>query len=251
MPLQPVKFEEKDLARFFKNPAKVRFNRFARRAVSNLAWLTFFFIISIALINSPAYYKRVQYAWAGPSLEPSLTTVNPTPKPEPTPEPEPEPVRYDPKITVEKINLDAPIIWQVDSPEIISQLANGVVHYKNSALPGQIGNVVLVGHSSDLPWRPGGYKTVFALLDRLTAGDQIKIAYETNIYTYTLVESKVVKPSNVEVILPTDQPTLTLITCFPVGTVRSRLVLSAKLTEGPVGSTQETSPITTVLPKIR
>jgi sortase A len=113
---------------------------------------------------------------------------------------------------------------------------------EGTADPGQVGNVVIVGHSSDFPWSTGQYKTIFALLDKLTIGDEITLPFGQNRYVYKITESKIVKPTNLTVLERTAAPTLTLISCYPVGTALNRIVVTATLVDGPIGGTQTTEP---------
>jgi hypothetical protein len=88
--------------------------------------------------------------------------------------------------------------------------------------------VAIFGHSSNDWWQPGNYKQIFVLLDKLKAGDQIEITYQSKRYTYEVTGSRVVLPTAMSVLDPTSSPTLTLITCTPIGTSLKRLVVTAK-----------------------
>lgn len=126
-------------------------------------------------------------------------------------------------------NLEAPIVFEPSTVEYKIQLAlrEGVVHFGGTALPGQDGNVVLFGHSSGQLWAPGNYKFVFTLLDKLEDGDIIVIDYQKTRYTYKVKNTQVVLPNAINVLQPTKTPTLTLITCSPVGTSNKRLIVTA------------------------
>jgi sortase A len=104
--------------------------------------------------------------------------------------------------------------------------------------------MVIVGHSSDFPWSDGKYKNVFALLDKLAVGDKIVVTYGSEKYIYQVTGSKVVKPTDLSVLKKTASPTLTLLTCYPVGSTRSRLIVTAKLLSDNAGSVQTTDPLT-------
>lgn len=131
---------------------------------------------------------------------------------------------------IPKINIKAPIIWNSGPEEkkMLKDLENGVVHYKGTALPNEVGNIFIAGHSSGAWWRPGRYKTVFALLDKLKEGDEIALVYENKIYLYRVFEKMVVKPSDVFVLKQTNEKILSLMTCVPVGTDLRRLIVRAK-----------------------
>lgn len=136
-----------------------------------------------------------------------------------------------PQVEIPAIGVKAPVINEPGMAEWQIQLAlrKGVVRYATSAEPGQNGNTVIFGHSSGQPWAPGDYKFVFTLLDKLKAGDEIKLDYQGTRYTYLVTGSEVVLPTAVSVLAPTSEPSLTLITCTPVGSSAKRLVVHAKL----------------------
>ncbi|MDP2685140.1 MAG: sortase, partial [bacterium] len=57
-------------------------------------------------------------------------------------------------------------------------LSKSLVHYPGTALPGQIGNSVVFGHSAlAIFFSPTNYKTIFASLPTLKIGDEIRVNY--------------------------------------------------------------------------
>lgn len=132
-------------------------------------------------------------------------------------------------LKIDKISLNAPIIWNVDENDILENLKSGVVHYKGTSLPGEGGNVFLTGHSSNYFWIKSDYNQVFSLLDKLDRSDRISINYQNKIYTYEVIDKKEVKPSQVEVLNSTKTEVLTLMTCWPLGTSLNRLIIQAQL----------------------
>ena len=144
------------------------------------------------------------------------------------------PIRIDknaaPNINIPKISVGAPVIYSqtvVDQKAFQQALHDGVVHYPATALPGQAGNIVIFGHSSDQWWAPGHYKFVFSLLDKLEKKDQITLDYDGIRYVYEVTEKYVVLPDNTEVLSPSAKHKLTLITCTPVGSNKKRLIIEA------------------------
>ncbi len=135
---------------------------------------------------------------------------------------------------IPKINAKAPIIWDVSnggdlSTDMLQALRRGVARYPQTALPDQVGNIFLTGHSSNYWWDPGRYRTIFVLLNRLVAGDLVYIKYEDRLYTYKVNGQKTVAPSETGVLAPTATPTLSLMTCTPTGTTLFRRVVTADL----------------------
>lgn len=140
----------------------------------------------------------------------------------------------EPKLIIPKINVDVPAIYGI-GPDQDSQLAamnKGVAHFGipgANSHPGQIGNTVLSGHSSNDLFDPGDYKFIFAQLEKLAPGDTIYTHYEGKRYTYVVTKMEVVKPNEVsKLVYPTDKPVLTLITCTPLGTALNRLLVTAE-----------------------
>ena len=136
-----------------------------------------------------------------------------------------------PQIRIPKINVTAPVLFDqktVNEWAFLQDLHNGVVHYPGTALPGQVGNVVIFGHSSGQWWAPGNYKFIFTLLDKLTYGDRIFIDYKGTRYIYRVYNTKVVLPTDLSVLNQSGGGMLTLMTCTPVGTSAKRLIIQAQ-----------------------
>lgn len=143
-------------------------------------------------------------------------------------------VSPDPRLIIPKINVDVPVVWDA-KPDYDSQMTameKGVAWFGipgANSKPGQVGNTVLSGHSSNDLLDSGNYKFIFAQLDRLNQGDTIYINYAGTRYTYTVTKKEVVLPTDVEALIyDTDKPMLTLITCTPIGTAEKRLLVTAE-----------------------
>ena len=108
-------------------------------------------------------------------------------------------------ITLESLDLSWPIIEGTEE----DQLSQGVGHYIGSVLPGISDNSILSGHRS----------TVFGRLGELKKGDRILVETSAGTFVYVIVKFKVVDRSDQTVIQPSDDPTLTLTTCYPFGNV--------------------------------
>lgn len=244
MPLKEIKFTEKDVRSIFRSEtATTKIWRLTLRTIKHLAGLALLFAVFFYAINFSAYWARFQF-----SLQDNAVVESP--KPEPTPEPELV-IDYPPEVIIAKLGLTAPLFMNILPSQTIPTLEKGVVHYADTALPGQIGNVVIFGHSSDYPWSPGLYKNVFALLDQLVAGDRIIVPYKSQRFVYEVTGSKVVRATDLSVLKKTTDPQLTLITCYPVGTSQKRLIVSARLVEGVVTGEQTVEPLVQELPNVR
>lgn len=136
------------------------------------------------------------------------------------------------EIIIPKINVQIPVVYGetgIDEPTIQKTLERGVLHYADTPLPGQMGNAVIVGHSSNNIFNKGKYKFAFVLLSRLEPGDTFYLQKDGKRYTYEIYQKKVVKPNDVSVLGTADRPsTVSLITCDPPGTSINRLVVTAE-----------------------
>lgn len=141
-------------------------------------------------------------------------------------------------IVIPKINVDAPIVYSAKdtNAQILEDLKSGVVHYPGTAMPGRVGNVFMTGHSSYYWWNGGQYNQVFALLHNLKAGDLVYLYYKGGKYVYRMKDSVVVNPSDVHVLDQTTTPTLSLMTCTPIGTNLRRLIVRSELISSPAVS---------------
>lgn len=246
MPIKEVKFTDKDVRRIFRSETPLTKTwRLTLRTVKQLIALACVFAVFFFAINYSAYWARLQFAL----IEKPVAT-EPTPEPEPEPEPEPV-VDYPPEVIIPKIGVTVPLFINILPSQTLPTLEKGVVHYADTALPGQIGNAVVFGHSSDYPWSPGLYKNVFALLDQLVVGDKITVPYKSQRFVYEVTGTKVVRATDLSVLKKTPDPVLTLITCYPVGTAQRRLIISARLVEGTATGEQTVEPLIQELPKVR
>jgi sortase A len=155
-------------------------------------------------------------------------------------------VGQDPLVVIPKINVEIPVIYDVntiDESAVEKSLERGVVHYADTAVPGQNGNVVIVGHSSNNILNPGKYKFAFTLLHDLQSGDTFYLQKDGKRYTYQVYKRQIVSPNDVSVLGLADKPaTATLITCDPPGTSNNRLVVTAQqIDPDPVSNIAQTS----------
>lgn len=143
-------------------------------------------------------------------------------------------VSAEPRLIIPKINVDVPVIYDVpnDNNSLMTAMAKGVAHFSipgASSHPGQIGNTVLSGHSSNDLFDNGEYKFIFAQLDKLIVGDTVYANYQSKRYTYTVTGKEIVNPNEVDKLTyATTKPILTLITCTPLGTAKYRLLVTAE-----------------------
>jgi len=227
------------LKREQRRPSRVK--RFSRAfGAFVVLYCAVFFIVNFSSISSNlGYWYKTEYkneAFSGEQPQTQLDTNQGQQQVTKAPDLE------DNHIKIETISVTAPITWRINNNEkdVQAGLANGVIHISGTASPGENGNVFITGHSSDYPWSKGKYKTVFVLLDKLVVGDTVQVKYQGTNYFYKVTKIKVVNPDDLSVMNPTPEPTLTLMTCTPVGTTLRRLIVSAAQTS-PSPTTNKTA----------
>ena len=149
------------------------------------------------------------------------TTTIPATLPQPAAPPDPngpDPAMELGSIQIPKIGVDRPL-WEGVT---LKTLNRGPGHWPGTAMPGQVGNVVIGGHrvSHDKPFRN---------IDQLVAGDQIVMNFNGVANTYIVTGAQVVTPNDTWVINQTPEHTATLFACHPPGSTKFRYVVFAKL----------------------
>ncbi len=150
------------------------------------------------------------------------------------------------QIVIPKINVEIPVVYDqasTEEKEIQKSLEQGVVHYATTPNPGQKGNSVIVGHSSNNIFNQGKYKFAFVLLSRLEQGDIFYLTKDGTRYAYKIYDKRIIKPTDVSVLGPADKvATATLITCDPPGTSLNRLiVVGEQITPDPNKNAESTA----------
>lgn len=133
----------------------------------------------------------------------------------PTPSPE-QAIR----IQIPAIGVDHPVV-QGDGWE---QLKKGVGQHVGTADPGEVGNMVLAAHN-DI------FGEIFRFLDQLSPGDEIIVFTNIRSYTYIVEATLIVEPTFVEVMDPTAEPAVTLISCYPYLVNTERIIIQAVLVD--------------------
>jgi len=136
------------------------------------------------------------------------------------------------RLLIPKIAVDVPIVWDAnaaDTNSLNKAMDKGIVWFNiqgANAKPGEKGNFVVSGHSSNDWTDSGDYKFIFARLEKMAAGDVVYANYNGTRYTYKITGTKVVKPTDVASLqIGNDKPYITLITCTPLGTAQNRLLV--------------------------
>jgi sortase A len=127
-------------------------------------------------------------------------------------------------IRIPEIRLDMVFVEGVS----VEALRKGPGHYPKTPYPGEEGNIAIAGHRTT-------YAKPFWSLDELEQGDTIILFTRAGKFTYEVRWKRVVSPYEVEVLRPTERPSLTLTTCNPRFSAAERLIVRARQV-GEVGS---------------
>jgi len=139
-------------------------------------------------------------------------------------------------VSINKIKVDAPMVWSQsdDDQKMLADLEKGLSHFTKTAAPGQNGNAVISGHSSNYVWAKGDYNHIFENLNSLEKGDEVAvriIQHNGRIMTfhYHVTDKFITTADDPRVFADTPAPSLTLSTCWPIGTNLKRLIIKTEL----------------------
>jgi sortase A len=139
----------------------------------------------------------------------------------PIPDFPPGPGEVDPdvllgEIEIPAIMLKSPLYFGITD----ATFDRGVGWWPNTAMPGEVGNVVLGGHRTSWP-KP------FRYVDLLEPGDEIVFTTDTGRFVYAVSRTEVVYPDAMWIVDQTPTATATLFACHPLGSTAQRIVVFA------------------------
>jgi sortase A len=130
----------------------------------------------------------------------------------------PAPGTFVGRLEVPSIQLSTTVLEGSDD----ATLGRASGHIEDTPFPGQPGNVGIAGHRD----------TVFRPLRHVHLGDALVLKTADRVYRYRIRKTFIVGPDDVYVLDPTEQPTLTLVTCYPfefIGHAPQRFIVQADL----------------------
>lgn len=114
--------------------------------------------------------------------------------------------KYPERIVIPSANIDLKIepgyiykgVWGIST--------SGATHLRQSAAIGETGNIVIYGHNKT---------SIFGKLKTLKTQDLVYLYSKSGeLNVYSIKNLKTVRPSQIEVVAPTDYPVLTIYTCI-------------------------------------
>jgi sortase A len=121
-------------------------------------------------------------------------------------------------VRINRIGVEAPVLDSIDD----LTLNRGVGHIAGTALFGENGNVGIAGHRDSF----------FRGLKDIKVDDHIEVEEPDRVETYVVDSMEIVSPKNISVLRSTNEPVLTLVTCYPfyyIGEAPQRFIVHATL----------------------
>lgn len=186
-------------------------------------------------VADPATLPPTDQGTADPNAP--ATTATPTPPtlpPLPTPvappaDNEAEPQQYFGRIQIPAIEVDSPFIDGIR----LSTLDYGPGHWPGTAMPGEMGNVVVAGHRTS-------HNADFRRLDELVPGDEVIFDLDNSdgiptatvvdpdpysgVYVYKVAYVEIVGPDAMWIVTQDYRHEATLFACHPPGSTAERIV---------------------------
>lgn len=156
-----------------------------------LAWDVWWDSNASAAIAVEAVEEFKETLVAAPRQKAELITDRPPPEMEPVAEGETMGILIVPKWYDKTMNQMP--IKEGTTPYVLDRAAAG--HYKDTALPGEVGNFSVAGHRRT-------HGNSFRFINELEAGDQIIVSTDTTWLVYEVTDYEIVLPSAIEVVAP-------------------------------------------------
>ena len=180
-------------------------------------------LIGVALLGYFCW-DQASARWEQHQAEAELErSIREEPAPEESTQKRPRPAQGETigKVEIPRLKISAVVKSGVDN----KTLKRAVGHVPYTPLPGEPGNVGIAAHRD----------TYFRNLKGVRKGDVIRLVTPEATYEYAVDSTKIVTPKNVEVLDPTEENYITLVTCYPfnyVGSAPKRFIVHARQING-------------------
>ena len=131
--------------------------------------------------------------------------------------PHPKPYEVLGRLEIPRLHLSTVILEGDDE----HALRLGAGHVPSTALPDQAGNVAIAAHRD----------TFFRPLRHIAPQDRITLTTPESVFHYAVESTELVSPRDVQVLAPSRDPELTLVTCYPfyyIGPAPQRFIVHAR-----------------------
>ena len=120
------------------------------------------------------------------------------------------------KIVIPRLGFSVAVLQGTTSKTLLL----GVGHIEGTALPGEAGNIGIAGHRD----------TYFRVLKDVRRNDEIRLQSVSGVTKYEVDWIQITAPRDGDIVAPTSESALTLVTCYPfhyVGAAPERFVVHA------------------------
>jgi sortase A len=156
------------------------------------------------------------------TTEPQQPIKLPVPQPAPEDEYADVPIVEIGRLQIPALDLDTKMyegVW-------LTVINYGPSHWPGTAMPGELGNVVVAGHRVT-------HSRPFRNLDTLEPGDQAIFTTSAGTFTYDFVSLEIVTPDRTDIVAQNIDYTATMFACHPPGSARERIVAHWRLVGAP------------------
>lgn len=145
----------------------------------------------------------------------------------------PAPAQRPIRIVITEIGIDTPVLTpaSADVDVLDRALLSGAVHYPDSPLAGENGNMLIFGHSSYLPVVQNKAYQAFNELQKLTPGSIVSVYTEHGRFDYKVDRVRLARAEETVISFDAPKPSLTLATCNTFGAKQERWVATATLVD--------------------
>jgi sortase A len=181
--------------------------------------------VAVASTTTTAATTTTLTATTTTTIAPTTTAAAPTTTttaaPTTTTEKAPEQVAND-KVGIGKIEIPKLGVTEYMFEGIeLSVLDQGPGHWPDTAMPGQVGNMVIAGHRVS-------HTHPFLHINDLGVGDEVYFSADGKKYRYEVTGTEIVDPNAIRIVDPTPTATATLFACHPPGSTAYRWVTYLK-----------------------
>lgn len=136
-------------------------------------------------------------------------------------------------LEIPSIAMSTPVVMgeSTDKTILARDLDSGAVYYPGSVLPGQDGQMVILGHSAPPNWPHIKHDYIFSNIENLAMGSQIILTFNNKKYLYHVTDKKIIQRGQDIGVLHVTGNILTLISCWPPGENYQRIAVTAELIE--------------------
>jgi LPXTG-site transpeptidase (sortase) family protein len=178
----------------------------------------------------PAFVGEMAAAGAQGLLEripspPPPTAAPAAPAAAALPTPAPVPDAYADEALVQLGTIEIPRIGlntTLHQGITLTTIDRGPSHWPGTALPGQLGNVVIAGHRVT-------HSKPFRHIDQMLPGDRVIFTVDGVRTEYEMVSNEVVTPDALRIVEQRPEHTATLFACHPPGSARYRFVVHLRM----------------------